>query len=183
MNDMRGLFFIVKGNYKRGLEPSFFNEVTKGTNYLGGYDPEDENTEEWYMLLDNVTYMCNSASSDFDKVVRCAYTLIKRHKGNLDKYVREMNSIRKVSASMRCIYEEVYKHYGDYFEAEIEEMEDLAYSELREERPIHKSRKLVAKTKPNTSVVMEKTEKVIDTTPKGLVKPKVKIGVKKLQMK
>lgn len=179
MNSMRGLFFIIKGQYTKGAEPSFLNEATGGVNYIGGYDPESEDTEEWYMLIDNKTFMCQSASADLDKVLGVAHRLIKRHKGDLNHYIGVMKDIpRGVSSSTKEIRKHIFNTYGDYYRYEIEEMEDLAYRELREEKPINKNRKLVSKIK--TKVVMETSEKVIETHRNGLVKPKIRVGVKKI---
>lgn len=182
---MRGLFFIIKGQYTRGAEPSFNNRATEGVNYIGGYDPESEDTQEWYMLVDRRTFLCSRSSSDIDKVLKGVYSLIKKYKGDVDKYIKGVNSVRKVAPSTRCLYEEIYKTYGDYYGVEVEEMEDLAYEELREERPIKKSRKLVSKNKKSVGKFSPtpKEEKVIDTsTPSRLSRPKVKIGVKRLGM-
>ena len=59
-----------------------------------------------------------------------------------------------------------------------------AYENLKEERPINKTRKLVSKNKvKNTEMEKFNTSQVIETqTPKKLVKPKTKLGVKKLSM-
>lgn len=206
---MRGLFFIVKGQHKKGAEPSFVNKATGDVSYVGGYNPYDTNTEEWYMLLDSKTFYCIACGSNFKKVLRGVYNTIKRHKGVAKNYFRHVSKVTsddyyevnylghrpltlketekkadgrcpKVSAPMRCLYERVYKEYGDFYSEEIEEMEDLAYSELVDEKPFNKSRKLVSKTKKLVKSA-PKEEKVIDTTtPKRLVKQKVKIGIKKL---
>ena len=54
--DIRGLFFIVKGHYKKGVGDSFINEVSGNISHIGGYDPKNENIGEWYTCLDKVTY-------------------------------------------------------------------------------------------------------------------------------
>jgi len=51
---LRGLFYIVKGDYKKkGI--SFVNKVTGDVNYIGGYDPEDSETTEWYRTISHIT--------------------------------------------------------------------------------------------------------------------------------
>ena len=213
-DDMRGLFFIVKGQYREGATPSFVNKANNETNYLGGYDPCDEDTEEWYMLLDCKTFHCVSCGSKFDKVLKGVYNTIIKYKGVAKKYFKHVSSITsddyyethylghtpltpekrakkaegrcpRVSPQMRCLYERIYNEYGDFFSAEIEKMEDLAYSELVEERPYKKSKKLVSKTKPQKGgVVMTKTPEEVKTTPTTLkkVKPRLNKGFKKLVM-
>lgn len=179
MNSMRGLFFITKGQYKKGVEPSFFNEATGGVNYIGGFDPESDDTEEWYMLIDSKTFMCQSASADLDKVLEVAHRLIKRYKGDLNHYLGVMKKLDiGVCSSTRELRKHIFNTYGDYYRYEMEEVEDLAFEEIKEEKPINKNRKLVSKIK--TKVVMETPQKVIETPRNGLVKPKIKVGVKKI---
>lgn len=211
---MKGLFFIIKGKYQKGVAPSFKNEVSGDTSYIGGYDPYSETTEEWYMLLDTKTFHCIACGSDFNKVLKSVYTVIKKHKGVAKNYFKRISKTTsddyyethylgqrplthdqrqkkaegrcpRVSPVMRCLYEHIYEEYGDFFSDEIEEMEDLAYSELKEEKPINKTKKLMAKTKKsvgNTTMTPKKEEVIGTPTPKKLVKPKVKMGVKKLHM-
>lgn len=211
-DDMRGLFFIVKGQYVKGLEPSFVNDISGDTSYIGGYDPYDPNTREWYMLMDCKTFHCISCGSSLKKMLKGVYNTIKTHKGVAKRYFKHVSEITsedyyevtylghtpltreevvskaegrcpRVSPIMKCLYRKIYEEFGDYYEDEIKEMEDLAYADLVEEKPINKTRKLVSKNnvKKNLVKAPTKEEKVIDTTtPKKLVKPKVKMGVKKL---
>lgn len=187
--DMRGLFFIVKGQYERRSGKSFVNRATGETNHIGGYDPYSDTTPEWYMLVDTKTYTCVMCGTKLDKIMRGVYTIIKKYKGDAGRYFKNVIDTSagypKVSPMMRCLYEEVYREYGDYFRDRVKEMEDLAYTELVEERPVNKSRKLMARTKTNTLQVVETTpvekKTVEDITPKK-VTPKVKLGVKKLSM-
>lgn len=216
---MRGLFFIIKGQYRKGVEPSFLNKVTNETNYIGGYDPYSDTTEEWYMCFDSKTFQCTACGGDLNKVVKGVYTQIKKYK-DLKHYLRHVSQVTsddtyevkylghkpltpeqrskkaegrcpRVSPPMRCLYENIYKEYGDYFCDEVREMEDLAYNELREDKPFRKTQKLVRKNNLKKSVEMvedtpKKTlKKIEEETPKKLVKsikPKVKLGIKKLNM-
>ena len=185
IEDMRGLFFIVKGQYARGVEPSFVS-VTGNVNHIGGYDPHSEDTQEWYMLLDSKTFNCMMCGNDFNKVLKGVYNIIKKHKGSAERYFKLLKKANdgkgfSQSPTMRCLYEHIYEEYGDYYSDEIKEMEDLAYSELVEEKPFNKSKKLVSKHK-KTMEVLEKGEVRIDTSTLKKVKPKVKLGVKKLTM-
>lgn len=213
-DSMRGLFFIVKGQYARGVEPSFMNTAKNEVSHIGGYNPYSKETHNWYMLLDCKTFHCIACGSDFNKVVKGVYTVIKRYKGDAKKYFKHISDTTsddyyethylgrtpltpeqrankaegkcpRVSPVTRCVYERVYEEYGDYYSDEIEEMEDLAYSELKEEKPIHKTKKLMAKTKTHKKLVKTtpKEETVTEvTTPMKKVKPKVKLGVKKLSL-
>lgn len=215
-DDMRGLFFIVKGQYKKGVAPSFVNSVTGDVQHIGGYNPYDDTTSEWFMLMDSKTFHCIACGSDLDKVLRSVYTAIVKHKGDAKRYFKYVSSITsddyyethylgksplthdqrvkkaegrcpRVSPTMRCLYEHIYAEYGDFFSEEIEKMEDLAYKELSGRKPINKTKKIMAKTKKVTTKVETKTPTPkVETpevmTPKKLVKPKVRVGVKKLNM-
>ena len=52
--DMRGLFFIVKGQYRKGEGKKIVNDVSGDYMWLGGYDPtlKDTPSTRWYMCLD-----------------------------------------------------------------------------------------------------------------------------------
>lgn len=185
-DDMRGLFFIVKGQYSKGVEPKFINSVSGDDMFIGGYDPESPFTAEWYMLMDKHTYTVVCCGSDINKVVKGVYTLIKKFKGNTKKYLRQIEeSDTKMSKVMVCMYEHIYQQYGDYYRDIVEKQEERAFSELKEDRPVFKNRRLVSKMK-NTGVVevIETPVKEVFTppsTPKK-VPPKVHLGVKKLKM-
>ena len=212
---MRGLFFIVKGQYKK-VEPSFTNEVTGDKSYIGGYDPESDTTSEWYMLLDNKTFHCVACDKSLDKVLNSVKSVIKRYKGVAKGYFKHVSDTTsddyydthylgrkclshdqrtkkaegrcpRVSPTMRCLYEHIFSVYGDYYTYLVEEMEDLAYLELKEERPFNKTRKLMTKKKNRiggtglSKIPLEKKEeKVLDTS--KLVRPKKRLGIKKLSM-
>ena len=208
--DMRSLFFVVKGQYRKGVEPGFVNKASGDVNHIGGYDPFNDTTTEWYMVLDNKTFNCVACGSELDKVLKAVYTNIKKYKGEARKYIKHVCEVTsddyyevhylgktpltheqrvakaegrcpRVSPAMKCIYERVFSEYGDYFEEEVQEMEDLAYSELKEElannNVVKRSKKLI----PRSKKVIEtpKKEEVI-TTPRKVVKPKVKFGVKRV---
>ena len=185
--NMRGLFFVVKGQYRKGVAPSFINRVTEDTMYIGGFDPYSEDTPEWYMVYDNKRFNCISCGSDFNKIVKGVYHIIKKYKGDVNKYLKFVDDNRqlyKASPIMIHLHEKVYEEYGDFFSDEVAEMEDLAYEELKEERPINKTRKLMSKTKSTGGLVKTETPKKqeVETTTLKKVKPKVKMGVKRLTM-
>ena len=182
LQDMRGLFFIMKGQYRKGVEPHYVKEDGTFT-HIGGYNPNRKDCTEWYMLIDTKTFRCMSASGDYEKVLKNVYKIIKRHKGDLKSYLKAIPSLGDTSKNTKIMNEEVFKHFGDFFREDIEEMEDLAYSELREEKPVNKSRKLLSKVIKNTKMKVETPKEVVfEEQPKRLVKHKVKIGVKKIPM-
>lgn len=171
--DMRGLFFIVKGQYVK--------DNSEDGVCISGYDPCAPDTTEWYMLLDNVTFYTYACGCDLNKVVKGVRTAITKFKTkqayfkhvctvtNEDYYethyqgeaplTPEQLSAKmegrcpRVSPAMKALYSKVYNTYGDFFADVVEEQEDLAYEDLRGKNPFNRSKKLVRKTKPleNTS--------------------------------
>lgn len=175
-DSMRGLFFIVKGGYVKGVEPQYTNRVTGDVGYVGGYDPERDTTQEWYMLMDRKTFQCIACGGDYQKVLRGVKTVILKYKGSAKRYFKHISQTTsddyyevhylghepltpdqrtkkaegrcpRTSPIMRCLYEEIDHYYGDYYTSDIEVLEDEAYSELVEERPVNKSRKIVNRAK------------------------------------
>ena len=191
-DDMRGLFFIVKGQYSKGVEPSFLNKAKNEVSYIGGYDPYNDETPEWYMLLDKNTFHCIACGGDFNKVLKGVYTTIKKYKGVAKSYFRHISSITsddyyethylgrtpltheqrvkkaegrcpRVSPVMMEIYQQVYNEFGDYYEEEIKEMEERAYSEIKDQTPFKKAKKLRSMTKSIKTHVETPKEEVKDS--------------------
>ena len=177
--DMRGLFYIVRGQYKRDNDEDGI--------CVSGYDPENKDNMEWYRLIDRNTFQCLACGTDYKKVLRGVYTLIKTYK-TAERFYRFISDTTsddyyevhylghapltpdqrqhkaigrqpRTSPAMRRLEEKVFAYYGDYYEDDIVEMEDLAYTELKENTPFKRSRKILGKVKPITN-----------TTPKGEVK-------------
>ena len=218
-DSMRDLFFIVKGQYRKGVEPSFLNSVTGEVFYTGGFNPERPDTEQWYMCLDKVTFHCVSCGSNLNKVVKSVYNMIIEYKGSAKKYFKHISDITsddyyethylghapltteqinkkaegrcpRTSPAMRCLYDEVFRCYGDHYLDLVQEMEDKAYSDLeeviRESRPINRTRKIMKKTpmkkvKLETPVTPPTPQEGVNTKLKKL--GKTKRGVRKLAMK
>lgn len=207
--DMRGLFFIVKGQYQK--------DNSEDGVCISGYDPYAPNTTEWYMLMDNVTYYCIACGSDLKKVLGGVKKAITTHKTRerYFKFVCDVTSedyyethylghalltpeqrsskmegrCPRVSPAMKTLYGKIYDHYGDFFSDLIEAEEDKAYESLKGQTPFKKAKKLVRRTAPlETPVVEEKKEapkKLVrsNTTKEEVVtkkvKPKVTLGIKK----
>ena len=68
--DMRGLFFIVKGQYRKDNDPDGV--------CISGYDPNSPNTEEWYQVKDHITFHTFACGSDLNKVAHGVYTQTER---------------------------------------------------------------------------------------------------------
>lgn len=156
--DMKDLFFIVKGKYAPKTMPSFTNKVTGEEQFIGGYDPENENTEEWYMLLDRKTYFCIACGGSLENVLKAVYRTIVHFKTarNYFKHVckvtsedyYEVNYLHKppltqeqrtkkaegrcprVSPAMKEIYAQIDLAYGWFFEDMIDERVGNAYDAI-----------------------------------------------------
>ena len=158
--DLRGVFFIVKGQYKHHTTPVFVNKATQSEQCLGGYNPTDPHTKEWYMVLDNIEFNCVACGGDFDTVKRGVYEAITTYKTK-ERYLhaQKRKQGNKVSAPMRCLYEHVYKEFGDYYEDTVEEQEDLAYSSGVFKTPLQRSKDIQKKLKVGKIKVEGREEK------------------------
>lgn len=197
-DSMRGLFYIVKGHYTKG-GASFLNTVSSSVSYIGGYDPQDPNTTEWYMVRDYETHNCVYCGGSIERAVDSIYTIIKRFKGSAKKYFKfvsdtttdDIYEVRylghrpltqeqrtkksegrcpRVSPVDKCLYDCVYQEYGFFYRDLIEEVEDRAYEELREEKPINKTKKRLAKGGAKLKMTLEK--KVVPQVVNGIATPK-----------
>ena len=183
--DLRGVFFIVKGQYKRNCGQSFVNSATGDVNYLGGYDPSSEETSEWYMVLDNITFNCVCCGGDFNKAVRSIGNAIKRYKTKA-RYLKELekrDTRSKVSKPMRCLYQAIYDTYGDFYDEYIEEQEDLAYGDITFKTPLQRTKDIKKKTTVRKLVTPTTTEKKdVEETKTIRRKAPLKRSLKKLSI-
>lgn len=183
---MRGLFYIVKGQYSK-TEPVVYIEGE--AKHIGGYDPESPNTAEWYRVQDNVVHHCFCCGSDLDKCVEAITRMIKHHKTRKSyfRYVCRVTSedyyethylgrtpltpeqrnkkaegrCPRVSPIQKALEDEVFNEYGDYYSALIEEAEDSAYRAIKEDKPFNKGMKRHKKLPKPVSVQEE--EEVVET--------------------
>lgn len=131
--DMKGLFAVIKGQYRRHGEV-FFNEVSGERNYLGGYDPESEDTVDWYMLVDTETYTTLAGGASLEKVVSCARKYIKKYKTR-KAFLQSLSDTEYGSATSpihRRLMQEVCMRYGSYYQDLVEETVDDEYTILKD---------------------------------------------------
>ena len=129
--DMRGVLFIVRGQYRRDYGEKFFNEVSESYHYIGGYDPSDSSNPEWYMLVENLTYHTLACGSDLEKVVRIARQYIQKYPTQ-ERFRKMLNTLEsKDSPVTKRIMEEVYKEFGHTYEDLIEGVVDTTYEEVQ----------------------------------------------------
>lgn len=166
VEDMRGLFVIVKGQYEKKCEPRFFNEVSQDYNYIGGYDPAREDTRDWYMLYDRETMKCHVCSADYNKVLRGVFKFITKYK-NRTKFLRAVKNTDQTHSPIQDrLMAEVINTYGDFYEESIEAQEDKAYKVIKEDTPFARTKKRLG-MKRKTTVEMVEVETPLVTTPSG----------------
>lgn len=151
-DDLRGMFFIVKGQYEKGVVPSVISKVTGGEVFLGGYDPSNDNTAEWYMALDKVTYHCICCSGDFEMIKRGIVNAITRYKTK-ENYLMQLKmrgEYEDVSKPMRFVYDMVYSYYGNYYSEVVSDLEEEAYSSSLSHTGNTLKRSLLKKSAPKS---------------------------------
>ena len=201
--DMRGLFYIVRGSYER-KEPEVLCEDGE-KRFLGGYNPITSE-KEWYRVLDTQTRFCVYAGSSFNDAIKCIEHLIRRFK-SAKKYFKWISEISsedfyfvhylghapftpeqarnraegrqpRQSYAMKCLEAEIYNEYGHFYDEDISLAEDKAYDSLDMSSNISKTsrkmKKLVKKT------VQKPVEKVVEepkkTIKRAILRPKVKVA-------
>ena len=183
--DLRGVFFIVKGQYRRNCGQSFVNSATGDVNHIGGYDPSGDETVEWYMVLDNITFNCVCSGSDLDRAIKAVCNVIKRYRTKA-RYLKDLKGRdprNNVSKPMRCLYEEIYNTYGDFYSDYIEEQEDLAYGDITFKTPLQRTKDIKKKTTVRKLVTPTVTEKKDAEVTKTLRKKvPLKRSLKKLSL-
>ena len=162
VESMKGLFMIVKGQYSK-TEPAV--KCSDGEeHFIGGYDPSNEDTSEWYQLMDRVNYDTISCGGSLEQITNRITRTIVRYNDDRMEYLSEHgatqtyedeggNKCRRcvVSPKTRMLMEKVEEFYGDYFDDIIEAAENEAYKELA-----NKPKKLIKKSKPNNSTHAQK---------------------------
>lgn len=161
--DLRGFFFIVKGQFT----PS------KG---ISSYDPESEGCREHYMLMDCVVFNTIACGPSLEKIKKSLVCAVRKY-GSRREYFRRLHEYTtedyyrvnyegkppytekdindltgkgrrcRVSPKMKNMFSEVYREYGDYFNDIIEECEDEGYSSARFLSPYEKGKKSKGKLK------------------------------------
>lgn len=160
--DMRGLFVVIKGQYSNKKNPSYINEKDGTKTFIGGYNPEDPDTHEWYMLYDTEVFMCHGNGSNLDKLLKNVYKNIVRYRTR-NTFIKTMKGLDVIPSPIyRRMIEEIAKRYGDYFSDLVRHQEDLAYEVLECNTPQLKAKR---KMKTRKHVVIEETPKETPVTP------------------
>lgn len=166
--DMRGLFTIVKGQYRKTAPAVVFED--KETRFIGGYDPTREETEEWYQLMDTQNFLTVICCGSLEKVLNGLYNLIVKYDNDRQTYLSTHEVLiayddesgkktrrSKTNPISTELNRKIYEHYGEYFEDMIKEVEDKAISDL-------------AKKSTTTKKTIKKTKAEVPNSPKTDVK-------------
>lgn len=195
VDTMKGLFFIIKGRHDWNKKPTYTNRVTGDVGYLGGYDPED--SDDWYTVRDRKCYHSIYCGRSLEEAISSIRRCIVKHKGVARSYFKEVSKYtsddyyevhylghaellpekRASKCEGRCprtspIMQDMYRNidmlWGDYYQTEIEEQEELAYQDLVDERPVNKSRKILQRARKSLALPVQ--EKTSDRTVKPTLK-------------
>lgn len=175
---MKGLFYIVKGHYKKVLPTVVIRGETK---HIGGYDPYSDNTQEWYRVLDCVTYHCIYSGASLDRALETIKNTVKHFKNSRRKYFKMVCDVtsedyyethylgrpslteqqRRKKAEGRCprvspvmkeFEEKIRVEYSEFFSRQVEDVEEEALEELRNDTPLKRSQKRFRKIGKGTPV-------------------------------
>lgn len=169
---LKGMFYIVKGQYREVGEKVIIDDESM---YLGGYNPEDDRTVNWYRVEDNVVHYSVYCGSSYEEALRAITNAIKgwKTRRNYFKHVcrtttedyyevhylhhkpltpdqrekkREKGICPRISPKMQKLEDEIYKRWGDYYIDDIERAEDEALKLLENLNPQKKLKKIARKT-------------------------------------
>lgn len=167
--DMRDLFFIIKGRYckKKPLMNYGDNDY-----YIGAFNPEDFETVEWYRVLDRNNNRCIHAGVSLDKalnsirreIIRCKD--LRGYNNSLSGFSERKN--QKLVDMENLIDEE----YGYYYREMIRDVEDEAYEFLTENTDVKKAKRRFRKI--DSGVVSEKPQREKENAPKKMVLHRIK---------
>lgn len=171
--DLREVFVIIKGSYSKRKPLITFGEESF---YIGGYEPEGENTKEWYRVIDRINGNVIHAGNSLNK----ALNSIKREIIRCKDYKGYINSLSEFSLGdgylererNKCLCEE----YGWYYSDLIEMEEDKAYAFLKDNTDVKKAKRRFKKigTGISSKKAKEKAEKKEEK--KQLVLHKIKLA-------
>lgn len=174
--DLRGVFFIVKGQYRR-KEPIM---LFKGNEYyIGGYDPEDEETKEWYRVIDREAGICIHAGVSLEKALNAIRREIIRSK-NLRTYLKSMKEHTRNNTNTLFLDKCIDEEYGYYYRNKIGLVEDEAYAFLRDNTSVKKAKRRFKRIGESKEDIEEQVEKEVKSKGKSekMVMHRIKLVAK-----
>ena len=145
--------------------------------WVGGYNPNDPSTPKQYVVLDRITFQPIYCGHSFEKALSTITRTIKTYKNDPERYFKDVCEFTnedfyfrhyegrlpfsdaqlkrraeegrtwRAGVPMKKIGYAIYKTYGYVYKEEIEEAEDRAIEELKEERERRREKKLQSKRK------------------------------------
>lgn len=162
-DSMRGLFFISKGVGEKDKQPCFYNKERSDFDYIGGYDPNDYETEEWYRVIDTVTFSVHTACGTLEKAVESVEKMIKRYKSKRS-FLTAVKDTGVFSSSANSLEnEEVFNMWGDFYAVEVRQAEERAYHEVYMSNPMNRA---TENAKKQAQLMLKKVSAEKDITPK-----------------
>lgn len=196
--DLRGLFYIVKGNYQPIAPKVMCGDGVE--RFIGGYDPCKENGKEWYRVLDNEVFFCSYAGGDYSKALEVIKNQIVHFKSRKRyfKWVSEVSSedyyfthylkkapftydqhlkrcegrTPRVSVAMKALEREILNEYGLFFNEDVEIIEDEAYDKIDAKEKMLETKRSKLKLKKPVGNLLKKEEK---SAPERKIKVPTKI--------
>lgn len=136
--DLRNKFIIIKGTFSK--KKPLIN-VGEESFYIGGYDPEEESTKEWYRVIEKTTGNVIHASNSLDKALNSIRREIIRSK-DFNGYLKSVNKFSLGEGKLMSLMNQaLIEEYGYYFEEEIEKMEEEAYNFLKDNTNVKKAKR------------------------------------------
>lgn len=90
-SDMRGLFFIQKGQYsKSGLCVTVKDGTEYEERWIGGYDPNSSNTKSQYCAIDRITFHSICGCSSLENALECITKCMVTFKNDPKRYFRDV---------------------------------------------------------------------------------------------
>lgn len=181
---MRGLFFVMKGQYRKKEGVSYTNTISGEVMHLGGYNPSFPTTPQWYQVMDRNTFHTVACGSSLQQCMESLKNCIIRHKGDAKRFYRYVSNVTsedyyethylgnpplspeervkkaegrcpRTSPLMKDLYSQVLTLYGDYFSDQVECAEEEAYKYLKENTDVSKSRKVLNKIRKDMKVTQQ----------------------------
>lgn len=175
---LEGLFTIVMGQYaKRGTKADARGEEV----WLGGYDPENSDTVEWYRVMDTVVWNTVYCGSSLDAALRAVRDTVRlwRDRRNYFKHVcrtttedyyevhylhhapltveerekkRQEGKAPRPSDKTKLIDSLAHEEYGWYFEERVREAEREGMDIVKRKDPAAALRKRAVRIHRKVSV-------------------------------
>lgn len=172
--ELRDMFFIIKGQYTR-KKPIV--EYGENEFHIGAFNPEDFETKEWYRVLDRRTGRCIHAGTSLEKALNSIRREIIRGKtlkgylSSLTEFSEKKN--KRMFEMDMCVDEE----YGYYFREMVREMEDEAFGFLAENTNAKRAKRRFKKIETGVELSKKEEEKPKKekSKSKGLVMHKIKL--------